>query len=114
MVGHSSSIRQKLFPGLFVVTPSPLNCRIFALVSLPVLLRFPFASVEDANIEAGPTLGVAVLAWLFGLAGTFTILLLRSRVTSDQEGPFRKCLTGRSGATGRALPGRNNNNIGTV
>lgn len=69
------------------------------------------AAVNDAydndtygydSAEAGPTLGVAVVAWLLGLAGTFTILILRSRATNEHEGPFRKCISGGGGIAGEA------------
>lgn len=63
------------------------------------------------EVEAGPTLGVAVMAWLFGVAGTITILLLRSRATSEDEGPFRKCVSGGGGMTGEASAQQH---VGTV
>ncbi|CAM9697671.1 unnamed protein product, partial [Laminaria digitata] len=63
---------------------------------------------DNADIKAGPTLGVAVVAWLLGMAGTITILLLRSGVTRDQEGPFRKCTSGGGGG------GPAGHNVGTV
>lgn len=72
----------------------------------------PFAPVNESifDFKAGPTLGVAVMAWLFGLAGTITILFLRSSVTSEQEGPFRTCMSG----GGKAGGGSMGHNVGTV
>ena len=96
------------------MTPPPLNCRTLALVPLlPLppsltdsLLRFASVNDSDFNLGpgefiAGPTLGVAVVAWLLGVAGTITILVLRSRVTSEDEGPLRKCISGGGGSAGQ-------------
>ena len=54
----------------------------FASVDKPSSVS-SFYSVGDSRIEPGPTLGVVVMAWLFGLAGTIAILAVRSRATSD-------------------------------
>lgn len=42
------------------------------------------------HIKAGPTIGVAVIAWVFGLAGGSAILLLRPHATPGQDGPLRR------------------------
>ncbi|CAM9906248.1 unnamed protein product [Ectocarpus sp. 6 AP-2014] len=42
------------------------------------------------QIKAGPTIGVAVIAWVFGLAGGSAILLLRPHATPGQDGPLRR------------------------
>lgn len=56
------------------------------------------------NISAGPTLGVAVVAWLLGVAGAVVVLLFRARATTDQEGPFKRLIAGGAGSNGSAYP----------
>lgn len=99
--------QQQSFPGFTTMTPPQPTLPHFRSRLPPSPLLPRFASVEEANVESGPTLGVAVMAWLFGLAGNITILFLRKRVTREQEGPFRKCMSGGGGTSGRGPMGYN-------
>lgn len=52
---------------------------------------FGFDDDEDEEeVITGPTLGLAVTAWIFGVAGTILILTLRTKATAHQDGPCRK------------------------
>lgn len=64
-------------------------------------LRFSVGPVKDVHAtfvteytySAGPSLGWAVVACVFGLAGAIAVLVLRARATTEQDGPFKKCGT---------------------
>lgn len=43
------------------------------------------------SVTPGPSVGLAVTAWVLGVTGTSTILKLRTKATVDQDGPCRKC-----------------------
>ena len=103
--------KQQSLLGLATLTPPPLIFPKFRS-GLPPAPLFPlFTSVDDTNIKAGPTLGVAVMAWLFGLVGTITIMYLNSRVTSAHEGPLRQFMS-RGGGVARGASAEQQ--VGTV
>jgi len=54
--------------------------------------------------KAGPTLGVAVVAWLLGTTGAVVVLVLRARATIDQDGPFKKCMPNATGGANTGTP----------
>lgn len=62
-------------------------------------------TLVEAN--AGPTLGVAVVSWLLGTAGAVVTLVLLRRATTDQDGPFTKCI--QKAESGGVIPA-----VGTV
>lgn len=49
-----------------------------------------YSDLYEVKVVAGPSLGLAVTAWIFGLAGTIIILTLRIKATTNQDGPCRK------------------------
>ena len=49
-----------------------------------------YSSTYEADYSPGSTLVWAVVAFVFGLAGSISVLVLRGRATADQDGPFRK------------------------
>eukprot|EP00904_Undaria_pinnatifida_P013385 jgi/Undpi1/9177/HiC_scaffold_26.g11635.m1 len=83
---------------------------IFQMIAF-ALMADVVAEFDDTNIKAGPTLGVAVMAWLFGLVGTITIMYLNSRVTSAHEGPLRQFMS-RGGGVARGASAEQQ--VGTV
>lgn len=60
---------------------------------------------SDIDVRAGPTLGVAVTAWVFGTADAIVTLVLLRRATTDQDGPFRTCMPSTGGASAGAPAG---------
>lgn len=64
-------------------------------VSVDDIFESDFSTVE---IKTGPTFGVAVVAWLLGTAGAIVTMVLLRRATTDQDGPFRKCVSNMGGA----------------
>lgn len=50
------------------------------------------------DAETGPTFAVAIMAFILGLVGAIAVLVLRARATTDQDGPFRKCMPNATGA----------------
>lgn len=44
------------------------------------------------DIIVGPSLGLAVTAWIVGVVGTVLILTLRTKATADQDGPLKNFL----------------------
>ena len=90
-LGHYSS------RSLGAPTPTKLPLFRHRLLLWPLLSPFASADTSNHENETGPTFNVAVVAWLFGLVGTTTILHLRVRATRDQEGPLRELMTGEGG-----------------
>lgn len=65
-------------------------------------------SVENVFVKVtpGPTLGVAVVAWLLGTAGavvTLGLVFLRPESTKE-DGPFRACVSKAGGANAEGAP----------
>lgn len=54
------------------------------------------------DISPGPTVGVAIMAWILGTAGAIVTLVLFRRATIDQDGPFRKCVANAGGVNANA------------
>lgn len=54
--------------------------------------------------DTGPTLGVAVVSWLLGMLGAVVVLILRPRATTDQDGPFSKCVPAAAGGAKAEAP----------
>ncbi len=57
-----------------------------------------------SDYKAGPTFGVAVVAWLLGTVGAIVALALRARATTDQDGPFMKYLPDATGGATSGTP----------
>lgn len=62
------------------------------------------AYTYNYDLSPGPTLAVAVVAFILGLAGTIVTCALRGKATTEQDGPFRACMSKAGGATAGAPP----------
>ncbi|CAM9727466.1 unnamed protein product [Ectocarpus fasciculatus] len=82
---------------------------LFELIAFSTFAAF-IEKYEDywlyADFSPGPTLGVAVVAFLLGLAGTIVTFVLLRKATTEQDGPFRACMPNANagGATAAAPP----------
>lgn len=56
------------------------------------------------DVTPGPTFGVAVVAWLLGLAGAIVSWALLSRATTEQDGPFGACMSKMGAANAGGAP----------
>ncbi|CAN0143068.1 unnamed protein product [Pylaiella littoralis] len=87
--------------GISLVVYSVFQLLAFALMTAfavkyaePVSYVTTYSSTAeyDTGATAGPSVGLAIVAWILGTAGAVVTLVFFRRATTNQDGPFRKCL----------------------
>ncbi|CAN0369679.1 unnamed protein product [Ectocarpus sp. 12 AP-2014] len=64
-----------------------------------------YSGVYSVDYSPGPTLAVAVVAFIFGLVGAIVTCVLRNKATTEQDGPFRACMSnGKAGGAPSSAP----------
>ncbi|CAN0265282.1 unnamed protein product [Scytosiphon promiscuus] len=79
---------------------------VFQLIAFACMaaMASKFEDWSGAGVTPGPTLGVAVVAWLLGTAGAIITLVFLRRATTDQDGPFTKCMPQTAGGANAGAP----------
>ncbi|CAN0143303.1 unnamed protein product [Pylaiella littoralis] len=70
---------------------------VFQLIAFALMLAF--ANKVPLDLTAGPTAGLAIVAWIFGTVEAAVTLIYFKRATTDQDGPFRRCMPSGAGTT---------------
>ncbi|CAM9933793.1 unnamed protein product [Ectocarpus sp. 4 AP-2014] len=64
-----------------------------------------YSGIYSVDFSPGPTLAVAVVAFIFGLVGAIVTCVLRNKATTEQDGPFRACMpNGKAGGAPSSAP----------